>query len=121
MKTNPTAPLLLAGLSAFQVALAAGAPWGRLSYGGQHPERLPPRLRATSAVTSLVYGAGAAALASPRTSPRVRRALIRGCIALGAVGTVVNAVSPSRPEKLWSLWALALVVTSFRDLRRAAG
>ena len=47
--------LLLA--AAFQVALAAGAPWGVAAYGGRATTsdgRLPARYRAASAVTGLV-------------------------------------------------------------------
>ena len=42
----------LAVVAAFQVALAAGAPWGRAAWGGQHQGRLPARLRIASAVAA---------------------------------------------------------------------
>ena len=47
--------MLLAGLAVFQVGLAAGRPWGRLAWGGQHVV-LPTRFRAGSAVSILIYG-----------------------------------------------------------------
>lgn len=46
---------ILALLAAFQLALALGAPWGRLSWGGGHPGVLPVRLRVGSACSILVY------------------------------------------------------------------
>lgn len=46
---------LLAVLAAFQLALACGAPWGGLSWGGRHPGVLPRRLRIASAASILVY------------------------------------------------------------------
>lgn len=118
MRTGPAAPLLLTTLSAFQAALAAGVPWGRAAFGGQHEGRLPARLRITSAVASVVYAAGAGALVSPGTSPGTRRVILRGCVGLGTVGTVMNAVSRSPLERLWSVWSLALAVSSWRELRR---
>lgn len=44
----------LAGVAAFQCALAGGAPWGRASFGGQHSGTLPPNLRAVSAGAAVV-------------------------------------------------------------------
>ncbi|WP_127480007.1 hypothetical protein [Nocardioides pantholopis] len=121
METSRSAPLLLVTMSAFQAALAAGAPWGRVSYGGRWEGRLPTPLRVTSGVASLGYAASAAALASPRTSSRVRRRVGRGCVAVGAIGTVVNAISPSPPERLWSVWSVALAASSWHELARGRG
>jgi hypothetical protein len=38
----------------FQVALAAGAPWGRYAMGGRYPGRFPPVLRMGALVQALV-------------------------------------------------------------------
>ncbi len=46
---------LLGGMAFFQLALALGAPIGRLAWGGTH-RRLPARLRVASAMVSLVFG-----------------------------------------------------------------
>ncbi len=113
-------PLLLVTMSAFQAALAAGAPWGRASYSGKHSGTLPGRLRVASAAASLTYAAGAATLASHRTHPRVRRAIGRGCVAIGILGTAANALSPSRPERMWSAWSFALAVSAWQDLAAAS-
>lgn len=56
----------LFGMGVFQALLAAGAPWGNLSWGGKHRGTLPDRLRAVS---------GAAAIATPvrlASSPAAR-------------------------------------------------
>ena len=98
-----------AGLLAFQVALAAGAPWGAASWGGRHPGTLPRDLRVASAVSSLVY-VGSLAAAASRTA-RVRTAYSL----LYAVGTVMNAASRSTPERLlWTPVASALAVGFWR-------
>ena len=52
-----TAAVLLAGVAAFQVALAAGAPWGRMSYGGQADTVdgvLPGSYRSMSAAAAVI-------------------------------------------------------------------
>jgi hypothetical protein len=51
------AALLFVGLAAFQVAVALGAPFGHIVYGGRFADPgqpLPPRWRAASAVAALV-------------------------------------------------------------------
>jgi hypothetical protein len=46
--------LLLLGLNMFQILLAAGLPWGRFAWGGQH-HVLRRRLRIGSIVAVLIY------------------------------------------------------------------
>ncbi|MDI5982504.1 hypothetical protein [Amycolatopsis magusensis] len=46
----------LAGVALFQLAIAAGAPVGRASWGGKHPGTLPARLRVISTVAVLIWG-----------------------------------------------------------------
>ncbi|MEH6818788.1 MAG: hypothetical protein V7706_02455 [Dietzia psychralcaliphila] len=116
--TTHVTPLLLTTLSAFQAGLAAGAPWGRVSFGGTHPGVLPPRLRVVSGIASPVYLAAALALLSERTPPRARDLVSRACVGVGTAGTVVNALSPSPPERVWSVFSLALATASWRDVRR---
>jgi hypothetical protein len=49
------ATVCLLVLIGFQVALAAGAPWGRAAWGGKHAGRLPRNLRIGSAVAVVVW------------------------------------------------------------------
>lgn len=46
---------ILAGLAIFQILLAAGAPFGRYAWGGQHERVLPTRLRIASLSSVLIY------------------------------------------------------------------
>jgi hypothetical protein len=98
------ASVVLALLAVLQVAVARGAPWGRLVWGGQH-EVLPVRLRIGSAVSVLLYagfglvlldGAGVVALLPARVSA------VAGWVLVGyfGLGVLVNAVSRSRAERL---------------------
>ena len=55
---------LIVGIIAFQVALVAGAPWGHLTQGGQHPGRLPLRRRVAAGASIAVLLCMGAAIAS---------------------------------------------------------
>ncbi|MGA8046949.1 MAG: hypothetical protein WCA30_11865 [Dermatophilaceae bacterium] len=102
------------GLVAFQLALAAGAPWGRLAWGGRHERVLPTELRAASMASALVWAGALVAAATASHSPAVTRARTAYAI-LAGVGTVMNAVSPSRPERLlWTPVAGALAGSLWR-------
>ena len=52
--------IISAGVIAFQIALAAGAPWGAFAMGGAFPGQFPPALRV-----------GALAHAADRAVPKV--------------------------------------------------
>lgn len=106
-----------ATLGAFQVALAAGAPWGAAAWGGRHPGALPRPLRLASAASTLIYAGSLAAAASRIGSTRVTTARTAYTI-LYSVGTVMNAASRSTPERLlWTPVAGGLAA-SFWRLRR---
>ena len=94
----------LSGVAAFQLALAAGAPWGHLAWGGAGGTGvLPARLRVASVVSAGVW-TGAAALVLRGNAPATR-----GIAGLLAVGSAMNAASPSRAEaRLWAPVSLAL-------------
>jgi hypothetical protein len=63
--------IVLGALAVFQAALIAGAPLGKLAWGGQH-EILPGRLRMGSAVSVLLYAVFAyAALVAAAMVPPV--------------------------------------------------
>jgi hypothetical protein len=101
---------------AFQLALAAGAPWGELTMGGAVRGQLPPRMRAIalgSAVLLACFGAVGAArahLAFPRWR-RTSRGLVWVVAAYSIVGVVLNALTPSQRERaLWLPVAVVLAV-----------
>lgn len=91
-------------LGLFQLALACGAPWGRLAWGGGH-ERLPTAFRIGSVISIAVYAVFAiivlerAGLIAVLPSPEIARVgawIIAGYMALGIV---MNAISRSLPER----------------------
>lgn len=119
MRTALAAKLFLAltcVVIAFQLALAAGAPWGELTMGGAVRGQLPPRMRAIalgSAVLLTGFGAIVAAraqLAFPKWH-RTSRWLIWVVAAYSIVGVVLNAITPSpRERSLWLPVAIVLAV-----------
>ncbi len=112
-------------LSAFQAALAMGAPWGAAAWGGRHPGVLPGHLRLASAVAApVVAGVAAVAVGRLLSGPGRRRVLL-GAAACTGLGIVANGVSPSIVER--AVWApmsavgAVLAVQARREAVRAAG
>lgn len=94
---------LLALLAVFQIALAAGAPLGHFAWGGQH-RVLPKALRVGSAVSVLLYAFiawvtldRAGMLGGTPSTLSVIAAWV--FFAYFVVGTVMNGISRSRPER----------------------
>jgi hypothetical protein len=94
------AVIILAALGVLQTLVAAGRPYGRLVWGGQHAT-LPPKLRIGSAVSLALYLAIALVLIARTSDPssfvRISTWVISGYF---AVGIAMNAISRSRPERL---------------------
>lgn len=113
------AAVVLALVAAFQLALAAGAPWGRAAYGGAH-ERLPARLRMTSAV-AVGFWVLAALVVVRRSGVKAWAPLpdawlpaaVWVLVALLAVSVVMNSITHSRVERtIWvPVTSVALVAT----------
>ncbi|PPK66668.1 hypothetical protein V5P93_004705 [Actinokineospora auranticolor] len=111
-RTAIAAATLFTGLSAFQLALALGAPLGRAAWGGTRPD-LPAGLRVASAVAVVVWACAAVVvlrrgevLARPG-SPRLIRRLTWALVVLMAIGALMNAASPSPWERFgWSVFGL---------------
>ncbi len=103
-----------AGVAAFQLSLALGAPLGRAAYGGAH-DRLPPAFRTASALAT-GFWLIAALVILRRGGYRVQvvpeRAASGGAWTLvGVLGlaTLMNLASSSRWERYgWAPYSLAL-------------
>jgi hypothetical protein len=97
------ASVILAALVVFQAGLAAGRPWGRLAWGGQH-EVLPRQLRISSAVSIVVYLLVEAVILTaaglvewlPQGFADVAIWVLVGYFALGIL---LNGISRSRAER----------------------
>ena len=109
--------IILAVMAAFQFALACGAPWGRLAWGGQH-RVLPGRLRAGSILAILIYGFIVVVAFDRLDMMDVFPALF-SAIAIWVIfgyftlGILMNAISRSVPERfVMTPVSLALAVLS---------
>jgi hypothetical protein len=103
---------------AFQLALAAGAPWGAYAMGGAFPGQFPPPLRIAAIIqAALLLGMTAVVLARaglvlPAWS-RASRWLIWIVVAFAAVSLVLNLITPSAGERaIWAPTALLLLLSS---------
>lgn len=111
---------LTGAVGVFQLALAAGAPWGAAAWSGAHPGVLPENLRVASAVSAVVYATLGAVTATGLVGPTARRRILTGASGLMVVGTAMNLASPSLVERaLWSPVAGALAVLLWRTRRDA--
>jgi hypothetical protein len=98
---------------AFQLALAAGAPWGAFAMGGAYPGQLPTAMRVVAVIQALMllaFGAIVAARAGLMLSRwhSASRYLIWLVIAYAVVGSVLNVITPSAVER--AVW-LPVVLT----------
>ena len=84
-----------ATIAAFQIGLAAGAPWGALTWG---------------AVTWAV-----ARMDLPPTV--ASRPWLMSLSAIGGIGTLLNLISPSGAERIWAPVSLVVALCAWR-LRR---
>ena len=110
--------IVTAGVVAFQIALAAGAPWGAYAMGGAFPGQFPPALRVGAVVQAALLLLMAAVILSragvalPRWS-RASRWLAWVVVAFAVVSLVLNLITPSAGERMiWAPVALLLLVTS---------
>ena len=99
----------------FQLALAAGAPWGAYAMGGRVVGRFPPPLRVAAVVQAVVLALLAAvvmARAGLLALPLVPW-LIWVVVAFSGLSLAMNAVSPSAGERrLWVPAASVMLAAS---------
>jgi hypothetical protein len=102
----------------FQIALAAGAPWGEYAMGGAFPGRFPPALRIAAIIqAALLIGMAAVVLARaglilPSWS-RAARWLVWFVVAFATVSLVLNLITPSAGERaIWVPTVLLLLISS---------
>jgi hypothetical protein len=102
----------------FQLALAAGAPWGAYAMGGSRPGRFPPALRVAAVVQAVVLALLAVVVVSRAGVAFV--GLLDGVpwlvwvpVAVGALSLALNAASRSAGERrLWVPVAAVLLASS---------
>jgi hypothetical protein len=110
------AATLLGVIAFFQLALAAGAPWGAASWGGRHEGKLPTGYRIGSAIAGLFFYPVVAIMILDAAgvigdeAGSGGRAGLWVFTGLFGLSTVINLISPSKVERLWAPVALVLTV-----------
>ena len=124
--------IVTSGVIAFQIALAAGAPWGAYAMGGASPGQFSPALR-ISAFFQAVLLAGMAVVILTRAGlvlpgwSQVSHWLVWIVVALTALSLVLNLITPSAGERaIWAptlalLLILSLIVAFSSSLATSAG
>ena len=110
----------------FQIALAAGVPWGEAAMGGQSAQ-LPTTLRLASVAQAVFYGAivpliilGRAGYGGRDGSSTVFRWGTWFLAALMVLGALLNFASQSRWENfLWGPYIVTLAILCIVVARRA--
>jgi hypothetical protein len=106
------------GVIAFQLALAAGAPWGEFAMGGAYPGQFPPELRVAAVVQAVILAGLAlivlacAGVAMPKWS-RASHRLVWLAVAFSTLSLVLNLITPSAGERaIWAPVAFVMLVSS---------
>jgi hypothetical protein len=101
----------------FQLGLAMGQPWGHIAWGGRFPGALPPRMRVASGVSILllllfiIIVCVRAGLIFPQWH-LLSQIAIWAVVAYCALGVVVNAITPSKWERIIWLPVVAFLLVA---------
>lgn len=105
------------GVIAFQIALAAGAPWGAYAMGGAFTGQIPPALRVTALFQAALL-AGMALIVLARAGlvlpgwQRSSRWLIWFVVGFAALSLFLNLITPSAGERaIWAPVAFVLLLS----------
>lgn len=102
----------------FQLAMAAGAPWGDVAMAGKYPGRWPTPMRVAALFqASLLSAMGMLVLVRAGLFfpdwLETSRSLIWGAVAISTASLVMNMITPVRLERLlWAPLGAALTVSS---------
>jgi hypothetical protein len=91
-----------AGVIAFQIALALGAPWGEYAMGGAFHGRYPPRMRVAAVGQAVLLG-------------------LLVLVVLSTAGLVVVPMLSGLPSLIWLVVAFSAVSVALNAASRSAG
>jgi hypothetical protein len=106
------------GVAVFQVALVCGAPWGEYTLGGKWRGRLPGKVRVAPLVSVVLlcgFSTVILARANLAFAPLREPASWLAWVVVGycGVGSLANAITPSRRERVvWLPVVLLMLATS---------
>jgi hypothetical protein len=106
------------GAAAFQVAMAAGAPWGAYAMGGAYPGTFPPALRVAALFqAALLIGFALVVLARADLIlpawAQASRWMLWIIVAFSALSLILNLITPSAGERaIWAPVAFLMLLSS---------
>ena len=108
---------LVAVGAAFQLALAAGMPWGEFTLGGKFRGRLPGRIRVVSLFSACLLMLFACIVAASaglvfHAMHSAASQAIWFVVGYCALGVLANAATPSRRERMLWLPVVSLMLTA---------
>jgi hypothetical protein len=110
--------VLIGGVILFQLALAAGVPWGSYAMGGKFPGKYPPAMRAATLV-QIVILAGLAFIVLSNSGLMLSgwysfsQSAIWFVVGFSVLATILNLITKSVLERrIWAPVSLLLLVTS---------
>lgn len=101
----------------FQLALAAGVPWGAASMGGKFPGKYPPKMRIIAVMNALVLifivliVLSRAELILPQLNS-FSKVAVWFVVIFFIISTVMNVITPSKIERIWAPVAALQFLTS---------
>jgi hypothetical protein len=101
----------------FQFCLSIGLPWGAASMGGKYPGVYPKNMRIVALVNMLILSILMmivlvnAGLILPQFRPTSEIAIWFVIVFYG-IGTVLNTITPSKIERIWSPVAAIQLITT---------
>jgi hypothetical protein len=110
--------LFILAVISFELALAAGMPWGEIAWGGTYHGQLPVDMRLASAFSALLLFAMALVVLTRaglvlHKWQSVSRKLVWVVVIYSLLGVVANAITPSVWERIiWLPVAIVLLVCS---------
>lgn len=101
----------------FYLGLIAGMPWGKAAMGGKFPGVFPPKIRVVAFVNILIiaFQGVIVAMRAGILFPELMgfsRIAIWFVVAYGALGTILNTITPSKIERIWVPVVLTMFVCS---------
>lgn len=109
--------LLALIVTGFQLALAAGAPWGHLAMGGRYPGRFPGPMRVGAVLQAVLLVVFAIVVLgrAGAVSPAPPGWLFWVAVAFSALAAVLNLITPSIPERrLWGPVSVLMLICVLR-------
>lgn len=119
---GPIYAVLIVGVICFQIALICGAPWGRMTQGGQHDGPLPQsgRIIAAFSIFLLLFMA-LSILSALGNWPHWPRWTGWVTVVVSVLSAILNWITPSRPERLlWGPITTVLLVLAAGAMMRGA-